>query len=207
MNNNRGFFDSDDDFDEQATNIGGNGYQQQYPGSGMPPIDDSEMPTQLPNNNGGFFGSPGAPAGGGMGDYQPETRMPNYMDDMDEDEDFATMMGDEDQEILPLGFLIVKRPLVRRGYVYKLPPRKCKIGRKRGDIRLQTDRRVSGDHAMIKQMEDPDTGSPVFVLLDMGSTTGTFVNDSPRIDRNTRLNEGDEIKIGDHVFVFKMMAD
>jgi hypothetical protein len=211
-NDNRGFFD--DDFDDEApTQFRGN---QGVPPPQQPPrspYDPAEAETRLPHGNpppssanrpydppldptrlpGQTPGMPGGRVQGGS----PYSGMDDVVDE--------TRLG-PDENVGPLGFLIVKRPLHNRGHVHRLPAL-CNIGRKEGHIRLH-DSRVSGTHARIRLLEDPGTGEPVFMLIDMDSKTGTFMNDNPqRIESRVQLKQGDEIKIGDHVFVFMMLLD
>jgi pSer/pThr/pTyr-binding forkhead associated (FHA) protein len=56
-------------------------------------------------------------------------------------------------------------------------------------------------------VHDVDNDEMVFLIKDLDSRNGTFINGGKRIDGSVRLKEGDEIKIGDYVFVFKMIKD
>jgi diguanylate cyclase (GGDEF)-like protein len=70
------------------------------------------------------------------------------------------------------------------------------IGRGRdNDIALQSDA-VSRHHAKLERrgME--------FIVSDLGSTNGTFVNDDPTRLKEWRLNRGDLLRIGDTVFKY-----
>jgi pSer/pThr/pTyr-binding forkhead associated (FHA) protein len=58
------------------------------------------------------------------------------------------------------------------------------------------DTAVSGEHCRIR----PEEGG--FVLHDLGSTNGTYVNEK-RIERH-RLSEGDTIRVGETHFQFRM---
>jgi hypothetical protein len=58
------------------------------------------------------------------------------------------------------------------------------------------DNAVSGEHCRIR----PESGA--FVLLDLQSTNGTFVNEK-RIERH-RLSEGDVVRVGETQLLFKM---
>ena len=70
------------------------------------------------------------------------------------------------------------------------------IGRSNSvDISLPDDRKVSRIHARMEKDGD------AWVLVDLSSTNGTFVN-GQRIEQ-TKLNSGDEIRIGGTVFLYR----
>lgn len=205
MGHNRGGFYDDDYDDDRETNFGaqqGGGFSP-APNFGAQQYDPAEADTRFYDNphqlgGGGFNPVADTPtqmprsAGGGGGGFSQDSG--------------HTMLGEDDIEIKPIGFLIVKRPLPQRGYVHKLGDVNT-VGREQGNVRLSADRRVSSIHARIRLGTD-DEGEPIFVLKDMDSSTGTRVNDpKKRIDGSHRLKPGDEIYIGDHVFVFMMMMD
>lgn len=73
------------------------------------------------------------------------------------------------------------------------------IGRKEGDLILD-DLTVSGTHAKITRDGDK------YTLWDFGSANGTFVN-KKRIREATPITENDEIKVGDTVFVLKLLSE
>ncbi|MFC2028627.1 FHA domain-containing protein [Chloroflexota bacterium] len=83
-----------------------------------------------------------------------------------------------------------------KGRIYKIKDG-SKIGRKDGDVVLD-DPKVSEPHAKFV-LENEE-----FVIWDFGSKNGTFVNDE-RIRAATTLKENDTIKIGDTLFVVKLM--
>jgi hypothetical protein len=208
---NRGFFNNDDYDDNAETNLG-NGpapvQPPQRPPRPGPSYHDDEGPTILP-------GGPGRGASSGRPGYDDleKTHFPQssnnnyqqqgYVDDYVEE----TLLGEEDQDVEPLGLLVVKRPLARRGDVYKITKR-ATIGGKQGEIRLSTDRRVSTPHARIRVAEDAETRETVFVLVDMDSRNGTWINEAEKpLIGQYHLQQGDEIRIGDHVFVFLMLKE
>ena len=203
-----GFYD--DDFDDDSPTRFDAGAPPNF-GGGFPPpnfgggggfYDPAEAPTNFGPAGGGAL-----PGGGSFSDAGDVTRMPSYASKNNFDNDSGhTLLGEEDIEVKPMGFLIVKRPLPQRGAVYKLGEVNT-IGRAQGNIRLSADHRVSAIHARIRLGTDEE-GEPIFVLKDMDSKTGTRVNDAKnRIDASHRLKPGDEIYIGDHVFVFMMLKD
>ncbi|MCF6191980.1 MAG: FHA domain-containing protein [Candidatus Hydrothermae bacterium] len=61
---------------------------------------------------------------------------------------------------------------------------------------------ISRRHARIYQREDGK-----FVIEDLGSINGTYVNRGPRIVAPTVLNDGDEIALGNAQFIFKYVYD
>jgi diguanylate cyclase (GGDEF)-like protein len=94
-------------------------------------------------------------------------------------------------------YLVQIYPL-NAGYgLVQLPPEKLVIGRDSTCDLVVVDDSVSRRHATIEQS---DVG---FVLVDHGSTNGTFVNDN-RIERHL-LAAGDRIRVGGHIF--KFLAD
>lgn len=98
-----------------------------------------------------------------------------------------------------MGWLIVKKSGVfRRGYIERILPDMI-FGRdlKKVDV-LVDDEGVSSLHARIQVEEEQ------FVLRDLGSTYGTWVNDE-QIDAATTLKQDDEIKMGDTIFVLKTL--
>jgi len=94
-----------------------------------------------------------------------------------------------------LGLLWVKEGR-RRGKVYIVRD-DTEIGRG-GDVVLD-DPKVSSHHAKFRL----ENGQ--FVIWDLASRNGTFVN-GERIWAATPLKENDEIKVGETVFVFKVLA-
>jgi pSer/pThr/pTyr-binding forkhead associated (FHA) protein len=71
----------------------------------------------------------------------------------------------------------------------------CYLGRIEGNQIVIGDHRVSRRHAVVRS-----EGSR-FVVADLGSTNGTFVNGT-RISRPTLLHDGDELVIGGHPHTF-----
>ncbi len=169
--------------------------------------EHADAPTMLPNQGGALPSPSGNPYDGSA---MEETRLPDYMasrpgiyDDVDDE----TMLAPDDEEINPIAFLIVKRPLIHRGHVYTLKERETTIGRKRGNLLLM-DRRISGMHARIRLAEDGQTGEPIYVIVDLDAKTGTYINDDKeRLEGRQRLQDGDEIRMGEHVFIFRAMFD
>jgi hypothetical protein len=86
----------------------------------------------------------------------------------------------------------------RRGQIYHIKDGTV-VGRKKGGLVLD-DPKISDPHAKFTVEEDG------FVVWDFGSTNGTYVN-GKRIRGATDLKEGDEIKMGEMVFVLKILPD
>lgn len=105
----------------------------------------------------------------------------------------------------PLGWLVVKKPLEKRGTV--IPVRANQIIGREGDIRWE-DPRLSRHHARLTLEPPPDApeGAPVFHLWPFGTTNPVFIN-GQEIRGATPLHENDEIRLGDTLFVFKVLLD
>jgi len=94
-----------------------------------------------------------------------------------------------------LGWLIVKRG-GRRGQVFRLA-NESTIGRVGATITLN-DPKVSRTHAKIGLRENQ------FVIVDVLSENGTYVN-GERLQGERRLQENDEVRVGDTVMVLKVL--
>jgi hypothetical protein len=185
----------------------GQGHQSHPPASHYGP-DHSEQPTNLggpASNSQPYYGSPNY---GPQSSYDmPPTQIPNqgyqsgWQDPISET---RLDVGEQPQGIQPLGLLIVKRPLERRGYAHHVRG-SCTIGRRAGNILLAADDLVSEYHANIR-LGEPVDGEPAFWIADMNSRNGTKVN-GVKIDGRYRLKNGDEISIGRSIFVFMMLKD
>lgn len=105
----------------------------------------------------------------------------------------------------PLGWLIVVRPLDRRGTV--LPVRANQTIGREGDVRWD-DPGLSRLHARLtlEPLESDPDGPSVFHLWPFGSTNPVFVNGEP-IRGATPLQENDVITLGTTLFVFKVLSD
>lgn len=122
--------------------------------------------------------------------------------DMDEQETNLGLnkYGDDVTELAapvvgPQAILWVKEGR-RRGRIYPLKDETI-IGRKTADL-IVDDPKVSTTHAKIVLEKD------VYILVDFHSKNGTFVN-GERIKAETPLKENDTIKVGDVVFVIKVL--
>jgi hypothetical protein len=162
----------------------------------------------LPTNLG--FGSgttaPTAAPGGDEGDTEiPASRRASAGRAPDFDDEEETNLGraavEEDvtelEEVTtPVLGLLWAREGMRRGKYYPIKNGTV-IGRKEGDLILD-DPKVSGTHAKFRIENDQ------FVIWDMASANGTMVN-GERIREATILEENDQIKIGESVFVIKLL--
>ncbi len=167
------------------------------PNAGYGP-DHSQQMTNL-----GGAASPAPQNGHG----QPPTYLPTARGNWDAGGETRLDISDQPQTVQPLGLLIVKRPLERRGYAYHVRGSST-IGRrtgKPGDVLLAADDLVSEHHAIVR-LSDPTEGEPAFWIADMNSRNGTKLN-GIKIDGRCRLQDGDEIVIGRSVFVFMMLKD
>ncbi len=96
-----------------------------------------------------------------------------------------------DSEPLPY-LLITTGP--GRGQTFELRG-EVQVGRSRTNSVVLTDGKVSRDHARLDPVRD------TFILTDLGSANGTFVN-GVRITQPVRLRDGDLLQIGDTQLVF-----
>jgi hypothetical protein len=149
-------------------------------GYGRPAYDSGEEPTEIPGGQrrSDFFNEDEEPTEYGHGSY----------DDLD-----VTEL--EAPPTVTLALLWVKEGR-RRGRTYPIKHGMI-VGRKEGDMILD-DPKVSSMHAKFN-MEDDD-----FVVWDFGSSNGTYVN-GKKIREATVLEENDLVKIGDTVFVVKLL--
>lgn len=148
---------------------------------------------------------PPARSGGGRGAIdEDETQLPErkrrrFLDpDGPLDEDIDETVLDREEATL-LGWLVVKRsPSMRRGNMLKIRPGAI-LGRnpRKADVLIDDDK-VSGLHARI-QIKDEK-----FVVIDLGSANGTWVN-GMQAGGPQALEQDDEIKLGDTVFVLKTL--
>jgi pSer/pThr/pTyr-binding forkhead associated (FHA) protein len=168
-------------------------------GGGRPPapggLGDDDMPTDI-----------------GMGGFNsmdeeatdiPSRRMHNRVSDLNEEEPTELGRSPRDEDITEIEFTDNSAQAIlwvkegdRRGRIYKVKDG-CVVGRKEGDIVLD-DPKVSNPHAKIVLENE------AFVVWDFGSKNGTFVN-GERIRSATALKENDAIKIGDSVFILKVL--
>jgi hypothetical protein len=124
-----------------------------------------------------------------------ETDLPRRMRRGDAWDDLDKTVVDRPAKTGLLGWLIVKEG-TRRGKIYEIQDGTA-IGRKDGNV-LLNDVKVSKLHAKIRVKDDQ------FEIGDMFSENGTFVN-GEQIQGPTPLQENDEIKMGDTVFVLKTL--
>jgi pSer/pThr/pTyr-binding forkhead associated (FHA) protein len=88
------------------------------------------------------------------------------------------------------------------GRLFRLDPKGTMIGRDdRNEIILDDDA-VSSMHAKVRAEGEQD-GRPSFVVQDLASTNGTFVNGENIV--KVGLNDGDRILIGETNLVFKQV--
>jgi hypothetical protein len=159
-------------------------------------MSEDDMATDI----GGGGAMPG-PAYGGGGNGATELGQnyhgdPGYGDETELGQ--AHNIGETEFEIIdegPLGLLWVKEG-PRRGQIHRIKENSV-VGRTRGDILLD-DPKVSSNHAKFTFEEEN------FFIWDFGTRNGTFVN-GEQIRSATALEENDEVKIGDYIFVFKTL--
>lgn len=165
---------------------------------GNPSLDD-EAPTDFGDHRGrGRYDNSGEepteiPGGGKRG---------RFLDEDEEETDYGRGRHDEldvteleSPNVVTLAMLWVKEGR-RRGRTYPIKHGTV-VGRKEGDLILD-DPKVSGMHAKFNMEGDN------FVVWDFGSVNGTYVN-GKRIREATILEENDLVKIGETVFVVKLL--
>lgn len=115
--------------------------------------------------------------------------------------------GDNQEESAPsvLAWLIVKDPPERRGVI--VPVQANQIIGRGGDLQWD-DPRLSRQHARLtlEPPEDAPEDGPVFHLWPFGPTNPVYIN-GREIRGATPLHENDEIRLGDTLFVFKVLVD
>lgn len=106
---------------------------------------------------------------------------------------------------VPLAWLIVKAPPAHRGAVLPVQPNQV-IGRE-GDIRWD-DPSLSRQHARftLEPPADQPDSAPLFHIWPFGPTHPVYVNGQP-VRGATPLQENDEIRLGETLFVFKVLWD
>lgn len=193
-----------------------------YPHEGVPPrpnmpisLDEDDLPTDI---SGGRTASTMPPPRGGsargMSGDEGATELPAARRSgrgiLDFDEEEATELPrrnrfgeDDDADKTELADppsvtqgLLWAREGARRGRYYPIKHGTV-IGRKEGSLILE-EPKVSSRHAKFT-LEDDD-----FVIWDLASANGTYVNDK-KIRGATTLEENDTIKIGETLFVVKLL--
>jgi hypothetical protein len=97
--------------------------------------------------------------------------------------------------------VITKTATTRRGQMFPLEKLRNDIGRGADVPIFLDDNKIGRSHSTVKYEKD-SAGSLQFVLYDLASTNGTFVNDK-KIVSPTPLQDGDRIQVGDTELVFK----
>jgi pSer/pThr/pTyr-binding forkhead associated (FHA) protein len=117
----------------------------------------------------------------------------------------ASFDGDQLDPPPILAWLVVKEPRDRRGTMVQVQANQS-IGRE-GDIRWN-DPGLSRQHARLtlEPPEEDPGGFPVFHLWPFGPTNPVYIN-GRQIRGATPLHENDEIRLGDTLFVFKLLTD
>lgn len=165
--------------DNVSTDLGA-GYRRSMSGIyNEPPSEQDDMPTDIPARRG---------AKGRILDEDGEETNFNSHSKIDETE----------LDIKPTGAEIILwvKEGSRRGKIYKVKDQDI-IGSRNCDVLLD-DPKVSKLHAKIT-CEDVQ-----YFIWDLGSKNGVFVN-GERILARTPLNENDLVKLGDTIFVIKLL--
>ena len=116
----------------------------------------------------------------------------------------ATLMTPDSEHIPEVGmFVMMKTPTARTHQIFRLETAKMELGRSFDASIFIDDRAISMRHAAIRYEKNADVFD--FVLYDLASTNGTFVN-SQRVSKAV-LNDDDIIEIGESVLVFKRVKE
>src|SRR5437867_12540447 len=86
-----------------------------------------------------------------------------------------------------------------KGTIFPLTREEICIGRESSNLLSLDSRSISRRHCLIRR----ENGQ--FLIRDLGSRNGTFVNDVP-VNQRT-LQHGDQIQIGDSVLLFLLQED
>jgi len=97
-----------------------------------------------------------------------------------------------------LAYLITKEG-THVGRQHQLKEGETTLGREEGNDIILDDDASSRQHAKVRLEEG------TFVIRDLATTNGTFVNDEQIVDQP--LKDGDLVRIGETVFTFKQVAD
>lgn len=99
--------------------------------------------------------------------------------------------------------VITKTPSVRKGRIFTLERVRTEIGRGHDVDVFLNDPEVGRVHAAVRY-EGPADGSGVFVLYDLASANGTFLNGEP-VTAPTALKDGDRVALGGSELAFKRL--
>ena len=198
-------------YSEEESTFGVNRASQNYsdddetilPGQPAPSGKDAFPPERRGNDEDETL-PPARRGGSRRGGEDDEATLPpvhrgrgqRILDEPDSDED-VTVIDREDTSLM--GWLIVKSgQTLRRGHILKVRSGAI-YGRSsnKADV-LIDDEKVSSIHARIQVKDEK------FILVDLGSTNGTFVN-GEKITGATEIHQDDEIRIGNTVFVLKTL--
>ncbi len=203
------FFGSDSptkaDLGGGTPTAGGGDWSTMQPGEGAPTqLPDDAGPTQMPGQAGTEIASGGYPQPGGYppgpGPMPPgQPGAPQQPQPQQPQGDAAAPGGTKILKAVPkiehYAILINQDSPTDKHDVNRFD---SSVGRMPdNDITIDSNN-VSSHHARIK-LEDA-----VFTLYDLGSTNGTFVNET-RVRAPVDLKDGDKVRFADRTFVFKVI--
>jgi two-component system cell cycle response regulator len=123
----------------------------------------------------------------------------------DEDDEKTRVTGLEEMQVQPAGddCLVVIHTAVQTelGRRYLLNEGVITIGRGAANQIVVSSDAVSRQHAQLERR------GADFLVSDLNSTNGTFINNERQRTRNSRLNRGDQIRVGDTVFKYLSGSD
>jgi two-component system cell cycle response regulator len=122
-----------------------------------------------------------------------------------EDDEKTRVTGLDEMQILPAGddCLVVIHTAVQAelGRRYVLSEALTTIGRGSSNQIVVGSDAVSRQHARLERRGTD------FLVSDLNSTNGTFINNERQRTRNSRLNRGDQLRVGDTVFKYLSGSD
>ncbi len=116
----------------------------------------------------------------------------------------AAIMTPDSEHVPEVGmFVVMKTPTARIHQIFRIETAKMELGRSFDASIFIDDRAISMRHAAIRYEKNEEVFD--FVLYDLASTNGTFVN-GQRVSKSV-LNDDDVIEIGESALAFKRVKE
>ncbi len=103
---------------------------------------------------------------------------------------------------ITVGAWLVMKSGPRAGKMYQLQPQATVLGRDGSSDIILDDTTISRQHIKIRQSKDAN-GKDLFTVHDLATSNGTQVNGVNEVKKD--LKDGDEIKLGNTILVFKQV--